>query len=300
MLPFPGSLLFWGAPFYRELQRELPLAMQIPLLHLFGRYHGSEGLRVPQSGWLNDHPLSVSGHVPMPQASHFRRTNRQQKMYRDQDPLALPGSADHITRALFGTRPSDLGLYDKPLARNAQVWNAHYHLLLDGPPRAVWRSTQRRRSWVTAASSVIASAGRRCAVGPWEVYWHYPLAAFPSQDPDNPVVLEDEPLGYLTAYRANDPDPNHAIELWPRLLRRPAHQDAVDLFPDKPAPGRHHTVVQIRSLLDYFALLGDRPLPRSFAQALLLLNRGHTLEDWLTTLPDRAGDRQARNTWSES
>ena len=35
LLPFPGSLLFWGTPAYRKLQRELPFAMQVPLLQLF-------------------------------------------------------------------------------------------------------------------------------------------------------------------------------------------------------------------------------------------------------------------------
>src|SRR5262249_26140895 len=32
LLPFPGSLLFWGAPLFTRLCRELPAAMQIALL----------------------------------------------------------------------------------------------------------------------------------------------------------------------------------------------------------------------------------------------------------------------------
>src|SRR5262249_682593 len=38
LLPFPGSLVFWGAPPYARLQREFPLAHQIPLLSIFSRH----------------------------------------------------------------------------------------------------------------------------------------------------------------------------------------------------------------------------------------------------------------------
>src|SRR4029077_18740309 len=52
LLPFPGSLVFWGAQPYRRLSRELPLAMQIPLLQAISRHENWHGVRVPQSGWL--------------------------------------------------------------------------------------------------------------------------------------------------------------------------------------------------------------------------------------------------------
>ena len=57
LLPFPGSLVFWGAPPFLQLQRELPLAMQIPLLHMFPRHDHPYSLRVPQAGWMHEpHP----------------------------------------------------------------------------------------------------------------------------------------------------------------------------------------------------------------------------------------------------
>src|SRR5262249_51880657 len=40
LLPFPGSLVFWGAQPYLRLHRELPLALQVPLLHVCGRHEG--------------------------------------------------------------------------------------------------------------------------------------------------------------------------------------------------------------------------------------------------------------------
>jgi hypothetical protein len=54
LVPTPASLLFFEHPRYRELARELPHAMQIPLLHLFPRVEGSCAIRIPQSGWLDE------------------------------------------------------------------------------------------------------------------------------------------------------------------------------------------------------------------------------------------------------
>src|SRR5436190_23225888 len=62
LLPFPGSLAYWGVPGYRQLHRELPLALQIPLMLGIARHRMPEGVRVPQSGFLHeptpDHPLT--------------------------------------------------------------------------------------------------------------------------------------------------------------------------------------------------------------------------------------------------
>jgi hypothetical protein len=52
LLPFPGSLVFWGMPIYKRLQKQLPFAMQFPLQRIIGRHGGPDDIRVPQSGWL--------------------------------------------------------------------------------------------------------------------------------------------------------------------------------------------------------------------------------------------------------
>jgi hypothetical protein len=38
LLPFPGSLIFWGAPTFLKMQSEFPLAAQIPLLNVCDRH----------------------------------------------------------------------------------------------------------------------------------------------------------------------------------------------------------------------------------------------------------------------
>ena len=49
------------------------------------------------------------------------------------DELALIGKEDKMLHVLFSTIPDDLMLYDKPMARNVQLWTENGHLLLDGP-----------------------------------------------------------------------------------------------------------------------------------------------------------------------
>ena len=54
LLPYPGSLVFWGARNVAKLQAGLPLALQIPLLNVITRHEAPHGLRVPQSGWMHE------------------------------------------------------------------------------------------------------------------------------------------------------------------------------------------------------------------------------------------------------
>ena len=54
LLPFPGSLAFLARTPYLKLQKELPLAVQIPLLHSLQRHEAPWGIRIPQSGWMHE------------------------------------------------------------------------------------------------------------------------------------------------------------------------------------------------------------------------------------------------------
>ncbi len=292
LLPFPGSLVFWGAPRYRELQRELPFAMQIPLLHLFPRHNDPRGIRIPQSGWLDERGDGPEAEAHTPQAPVVQRTHRWQRVHRDEDETPVTTIEDRVTRALFSTAAQDLGLYGKPMARNVEIWNDKYHLLFDGPRAAsdgVQRTEQLLRRGGQFGYRFVWPAMR---VGTWEVYWHRPLLAFPSADRQPPVVLANAPAGYLTAYDGSKPSLSDPIELWPRLLERASHRDAVELFDAERLPRRGHTAFNIRALLEFHELLGGNPLPRSFARNLIAVPKGLDLDGWLDELPDRATDRQ--------
>jgi hypothetical protein len=298
LLPFPGSLVFWGAPPYRALARELPLALQIPLLHKIKRSEDPRHLRVPQSGWLHepnpDQPEPAAEHGPV--RNTFRRTHRWERVERFEDGLAVGGYEDRMAHVLFSSAADDLGLYGKPMARNAQLWTHDHHLLLDGPRAA--------RAELAAAAARLAAGGTfgyrfhypAMRVGEHEVYWHRLLAACLDAGSGQPAMVEGAPLGYLTAYRAEHPDLAHPVELWPRLLDRPAHRAVIEELRDghsaregggeAGAEVAHYrrSVDNARKLLDAWQLLGGAPLPPSFARALLRAPKSETLAAWLAAL----------------
>jgi peptidase M28-like protein len=301
LLPFPGSLVFWGAPPYRALARELTLALQIPLLHPIERSEDHLRLRVPQSGWLHephaDHPEPATEHGPI--RNSFRRTHRWQRIERHDDALAVSGVEDRMAHVLFSADADDLGLYGKPMARNSQLWTHDYHLLLDGPHAG--------RAELVAAAGRVAAGGTfgyrflypAMRVGEHEIYWHRLLAALPDAGGGQPALVEGAPLGYLTAYRATHPDLARPVELWPRLLARPAHRAAIELpharTPPPQPPGAaivdyRRAVNNARQLLDAWQLLGGAQLPESFARALVRLRKDETLAAWLDRLAAAAGE----------
>ena len=135
LIPFPGSLVFWGVPIYVKLQEELPMAMQLPLQRLAARHGGPDGIKVPQSGWFREsgENFKTSEIQPSLLFNYYKRTNRWDRVRRYEDEVALSSMEDTIARTLFGTQLDVMGLYGKPMARNSQLWTGDSRLLLDGP-----------------------------------------------------------------------------------------------------------------------------------------------------------------------
>jgi hypothetical protein len=297
LLPFPGSLLFWGIEKYQELGVDLPLAVQVPLLQVIGRHEGWHGLRVPQSGWMHEpkpgHEGDVEAHGPV--RNTFKRTHRWARVLRHEDELAMTEKEDKVVRVLFSAQPDDLGLYGKPMARNAQMWTHDFKPLLDGP-RAV-------RDDLDGAMHAVHQGGLfgyrfqypAMRVGRHEVYWHRPLVAWPDAAGNGPVVLTDAPTahGYLTAYDADKPDPKKAIELWPRFLQREPHLAAVRLAEMSHTHHPYQACLNVRKLLDTHEMLGDVPMRRSLGRRLLTCAKHETLEEWFEALPKNSPDPAA-------
>lgn len=296
LLPFPGSLVFWGSPPYLKLQRELPLAMQIPLRGLVDRHVGWTGIRVPQAGWLHDPRPGKPAPTDHSIRNTYKRTHRQARVRRDEDELAKVAREIQLIQGLFSSAPDDVKLYDKPLARNVQLWSHDFHLLIDGPhasPRDLKRAAHAIEQGGLFGYRFQYPAMR---VGQHEVYWHRPLVAYHCPKTNQPAVYLDTPFGYLTAYQAIWPDLDKPIELWPRLLQRELHVTALQLF-EKPIDERPaQTTRNIRKLLDARQLLGDKPLPRLFARSLLDIPKKMTLEAWLKALPQKSSDPE-RGRW---
>jgi hypothetical protein len=292
LLPCPAGLLFWGERHYLQMRAELPLAMQIPLLTTVARHYGAGGLRVPQSGWLHEprpgRPDAGDHHGPRRET--YVRTHRTARVRRDEpgEP-AVADREDRMAHVLFSTTERDLGLYGKPMARNAQVWTEDARLLLDGP-----RADRDRLDRAAAALAEGGLFGYRLQfpamqAGGFEVYWQRPLVAYLPPGGDRPAVVPDAPLGYLTAYRAERPDPAEAIELWPRLRHREPYLAAAEVSRRPHDPRARRIARDCLNLLDSHALWG-RPLPRSFARRLLAEPEPLTLDAWLDALPSRVGD----------
>jgi len=297
LLPFPGSLVFWGQRHYIRLQDALPLAMQMPLLRLVARHGAPGGIRVPQSGWFHEpggeaKPSEVRGELLV---NTYRRTSRWDRVRRHEDDLALSTLEDKLARVLFSTESDALDLYNKPMARNSQIWTEDSRLLLDGP-----------KATPDQIANVAVEVGRgghfryrfqfpAMRVGKHEIYWHRPLVAYWSAEKERVEVLTDALLGYMTAYDAESPNPADPVPLWPRLLRREGYLAALQNFDHLDEHYTHQTPLNIISLLDCFRLWDEKRLPRSFARSLLRIAEQETLDRWLSLLAQRANDMARGN-----
>ncbi|OWK35526.1 M28 family peptidase [Fimbriiglobus ruber] len=286
LLPFPGSLTFWGVPGYHQLAREMPLALQIPLVLGVARHRIPSGVRVPQSGFLHeptDDRPDAGAH-----ASHvkntYKRTHRWDKILRDADELALIGKEDKLLHVLFSTIPDDVSLYDKPMARNVQLWTEDHRLLLDGPTATPDQLKHAMRTVQAGGLFGYRFLFPAMRVGRHEVYWHRPLVAYRDAD-GKPAILPGAPLGYLTAYPAAAPKLDKPIELWPRIRHRPLPAAVAILH----QPGNGHATLPFirgaRKLLDAHRKRGDTPLPRALARQLVAPKHGQTLDSWLDAVP---------------
>ncbi|HYK88353.1 MAG TPA: M28 family peptidase [Acidobacteriota bacterium] len=292
LLPFPGSLIFWNVPDYLRLGRELPLAMQIPLLHLAARHEGPGGLRIPQSGWMHEPRQGVPPPERGPIRNSYMRTHRWARILRHQDELLLLGREDKLAHVLFSADPGDVELYGKPMARNVQLWSHDHHLLLDGPRAS--------RAEIHKAIDAVAEGGLfgyrfqypAMRVGPWEVYWQRPLVAYLSRETGVPTVMPDAPSGYITAYHSEHPRPNRSWRLWPRILQREPQSTALRVFEHNEDALCHHLCLESLRLLHAKEMFGTRQLPRSFARCLLTLSKQKAIEDWFLLLEEHARDRE--------
>jgi hypothetical protein len=301
LLPYPGSLVFWGAQPYRKLAAALPLAIQIPLLQLTARHESPWGIRVPQSGWLHDGRPGHANHDEQvgPLRNTFKRTHRWARVLRHEDELAAVTREDHIHQVLFSAHPDDVGLYGKPMARNVQLWSRDFRCILDGP-----KAGSEALHAAIEALKAGGSFGYRffyppMQVGRHELFWHRPLAAFRNAESGHAELLANAPLGYFTAYDAVSPDLGNAIELWPRPLQRQQESAALEIYHHARTAVPHQDAFNVRKLLESRRLFGA-PLPPSFARALLTTAKHRGFDDWLDLAAARATDPERARHLSQA
>ncbi|HET9991276.1 MAG TPA: M28 family peptidase, partial [Kofleriaceae bacterium] len=185
--------------------------------------------------------------------------------------------------ALFATDPVAIDLYNKPLARNSQVWNEHYQLVLDGP-----RATQEQ---ILHAAALVDAGGRfgyrmyypPMRAGVRELFWHVPVVAASGRG-----RLRDALPGYVTAELAGA----QPLVLSPHFLQRPEHVAAARLFQRDPGHVRHTTCQNVRKLLEAKELFGG-PIAPAYARSLLHIPKTQTVDAWFDELAGHASDRAA-------
>lgn len=286
LLPFPGSLLFWGIAAYAQLAQHLHRASQIPLLHFIERHEMPGKIRIPQSGWFHEPgpnaPAHHHGHGPIRET--YKRPFRQDRVHRHGDNLA--NAREHrLAHVLFSTSPKDIDLYHKPMARNVQLWTHDYQPLLDGPSATaedIGRAAEAVRGGGVFGYRFEFPAMN---LGRHEIYWHRPLCAYLDRHTLRPALVPGAPTGYLTAYPLDKGRRRRPVELWPRLLRREGHLANVELFHGLQEQPPWQTLTNVRKIFDAWERRECQSLPRSFAHQLLTIGKGNTLEGWLRDLP---------------
>ncbi len=214
----------------------------------------------------------------------YHRTHRWQRVQRYQDELNEIAHKIKLIKALFSTEPDAMGLYNKPLACNSQLWNNKFELLLDGP-----EANRRKILEVEKTFSKGGLFGYRffyppMRVGEHEMYLHRPLVAFVPAESDQAVIKSESLYGYITGYHKSDKDMTHPVELWPRMQRRELYLSALHDFNTHNDHYAHQTSLNIISLLESWEKQNRKTLTRSFAQNLLNIAKHKTLEQWLDEL----------------
>ena len=287
LLPFPGSLVFWGMPTYNKLAKNFPLAKQIPLQNLVARHRGRGSLRTTQTGWIHEpHPdvdISKVHHHLL--HDNYHRTHRWERVHRHEDELEMPTRISGIIKTLFSTELSSLGLYDKPMARNSQIWSKDFDLILDGPNATKHKFTEVEKKLLGGGLFGYRFFYLPMQAGQHYVYWHRPIIGYCSEKTGEMEVIHSSLNGYLTAYHKEDLKYANPIELWPRILRRKTHLTAIHGFDRKHDHYAYQHALSIVSLFEGWELFEKKPLSRCFAQRLAHIAKHKKLETWLNELP---------------
>jgi hypothetical protein len=292
LLPFPGSMMLWGSPDYIRLQKTQYNAIQIPMLGLVKRNEHVHGIRVPQSGWLHEpkfpgEKADILEHFII---NTYIRTNRWDRVHRNEDALLVSKEVDPVMQTLFSTNLQSLDLYNKPMARNSQLLKESMKLLLDGPRSG-------RKALGEAELKVIKGGLFRyrfyfppMQAGLFETWWHRPLVGCLSKESGEIILSPDLITGYLTGYDAKEPDPASAIELWPRFERKELLLSILHNFDPAHDHYLHQTSLNLLALFDSWEQLGNRPLERDFARRMVRIPKDENLEEWLASFPGRSKD----------
>ena len=292
LLPFPGSLIPWGNPEYIRLSKKLYTAIQFPMLRLVHRNEGAHGIRVPQSGWLFQPGIGREKADIFEEliVNNYIRSSRWDRQKRYEDGLLKDSKIDPVLQTLLSTSLEAMNLYNKPMARNSQLLNEHFDLLLDGPRAG--------KKEIGEAALILMNGGLfryrfyfpPMQAGPHELFWHRPLIAYLPMGSSSPEIITDRLTGFLTACHTEHPDPTNPIRFWPRILRREPQSSVFNIFDTEHDHYLHQTSMNLASILDAWEIFNEKPISHHFARSLIRIPKKVSLEDWLKSLPSLSKD----------
>jgi len=197
---------------------------------------------------------------------------------------------DPVIDTLFGTSLRALDLYNKPMARNSQIFNESLELILDGPAADRKKIGQALLEIMQGGNFRYRFYFPPMRAGMHELIWHRPLLACISHQTGEPEIAPDLLTGYMTGYHKENPDPGNAVEVWPRLNRREPHLSVLNNFDNAFDRYKYQTSMNLMALLDTYELFGGQPLDRDFARGLIHIPKNESLEGWLAGFPARSKD----------
>ncbi len=291
LLPFPGSLVFWGMPGYLALKKELAVTSQIPLLNLVSRNRGIGGLRVTQSGWIHEPHAGNKKIIINPNLIHdtYHRTNRWERLHVYQDELNQVAEKIQLIKALFSTEADAMGLYNKPMACNSHIWSSSFRMLLNGPTASKKEIFDTEKTLLKGGLFGYRLFFPPMRLGVHDIYLHRPLVAYEDIMSGKVEIRADSLYGFIGGYAGNDDTMSKPVELWPRMLKRDLYLSALNDFNTEHDYFVHQTALNIISLIDSRERMGRKLLSGSFAFSLLNLSRHASLKEWLDDLDIHAG-----------
>jgi hypothetical protein len=226
---------------------------------------------------MSPSPVGNSTRLMGPLRNTLRRSHRWEKLERDDDTLIV-AREDPVHKVLFSVHPDDVGLYCKPMARNAQVWSDSFEPLLHGPTAdgaELHRALERMK---TGGSFGYRLYYPPMLVGTHEVFWHRPLVAFRDLAGITHVMTDGVPNGYLEATDRTSPA-GEAVELWPRMEALEAPNATTAAKGPPQAEALEKAELNLRKLDDARVMLGV-PIREGFARALLTTGKMHSFSEW--------------------
>ncbi len=292
IVPSPETMTFWNRRVSSRLEVGLPHATQIPLLALFRRNEGS-GLRIPQSGLLHEGKHEAEPDSPSLQNS-YRRSSRHDRHLRHMDILQFEGRETRLAKALFSSHPDDTGLYDKPMARNCQLWTSSYMPVLDGPTASPGELLCARSAILRGGTFGYRFVFPAMRIADYETFWHRPLVAVVREGEKPQILFDEAPSGVILAEKPGAGAAGR-IELRPSFDARPEMAAAAKLTLNGPAkPHRREAAEAALHIFDAARALGGKIHEDAAAKVAML--KGTSVKPLLETLEKSADSPEAAKT----